>query len=151
MPTLTANQISVRRLSEEDRPLLEQMYDTFTPLGEALGLPPRDAARRSAWLDHLWTGINVVAVIEGRVAGHLALMPSGQAAEMALFVHQDFRRQGVGAALFPAAAEEARARGLRHLWVLVSNDNFPARAGLRRFGFRPAWEDLGEVQMILPL
>ncbi len=151
MPALIATEITIERLTAKDRPLLEEMYRSYTPLGESLGLPPRDPERRSAWLDHLETGINLLAFVEGKVVGHLALMPSGQSAEMALFVHEDFRRQGVAKALVEAAAEEARARGLRHLWVLISSYNSPARNGLCKFGFKAAWEDLGEMQMVLAL
>ncbi len=152
MSTLIASQVEVRKVEEHDRPLLQQMYDTYTPLGAELGLPPRDAARRRAWLDHiLQNGINLVAFADDRVVGHVALMPADRQAEMALFVQQDFRRQGVATALVEAAAEVARAQGLRHFWVLISSNNYPARTALRKFGFRTGWEELGELQMIKAL
>ncbi len=151
MPTLTATQVSVRRLREEDQPLLEQMYETFTPEDVALGLPPRDPARLRPWLASLRTGINLVAFADGKVVGHLVLMRVGRSAEMALFVHRDFRRQGVATALARAAVEEARAEGLHLLWVLISSSNYAAGAGLLKFGFRTNWEDLGETQMVYRL
>lgn len=151
MSTLIVNQIAVRPLREEDLPLLEQMYESFVPRRDASGLPPADPTRRRAWLANLRTGINLVAFADGKMAGHLALLLAGRSAEMALFVHQDFRRQGIATALGRAAVEEARAQGLRFLWVLISSDNSAARAGLLKFGFRTAWESLGEVQMLLPL
>lgn len=127
------------------------MYETFEPKEVALGLPPRDAARRRDWLKKLQAGINLVALAKGKIVGHLAVMPGGQSGEMAVFVHQDFRRQGVATAMANAAIEEARARALRSLWVLISSNNSPARTGLLKYGFHTAWESQGEVKMVFPL
>ena len=151
MPTVIATDISVRRLQQEDLPLLEQMYATFVPLREAFGLPPRDAAGRRSWLAKLQGGINLVAFADAKLAGHVVLMPNKHSAEMAVFVHQDFRRRAIGAALARAAVAEARAQGLRFLWVLISTDNSAARAGLLSFGFLTSWESLGEIQMVYRL
>jgi len=144
-------QANIRELQPEDLPRLEQMYAGFDPIGEALGLPPGTTERRQSWLNSLQAGINVVALAEDRVVGHLTLMPAEQAAEMAVFVHQDFRRHGVAKDLTKHAVELARARGLRALWVLITSSNVAARNGLRNFGFRTAWESMGEVQMVYAL
>ncbi|MBI3667192.1 MAG: GNAT family N-acetyltransferase [Acidobacteria bacterium] len=151
MSVITARQIQVRRLKEEDQPLLEQMYDEFVPHGVALGLPPRDAARRRAWLAQLREGLNLVAFVDGTLTGHLALMPIEGRGEMAVFVRQDFRRQGIATTLTQAAVEEARAMGLAAIWVLIDSSNMAARHGLVKFGFLAEWEDLREAQMVFPL
>lgn len=147
MPTLVSKQVSVRQLTIEEMPLLEQMYATFAPPEVAMGLPPADPERRRKWLDGLTSGVNFVAVIEDRFAGHLALMPSEHAAEMAVFVHQDFRRRGVATAVVNAAVELCRAKHFRCLWVLISSDNNAARTGLLNYGFHTAWESMGQVRM----
>jgi ribosomal protein S18 acetylase RimI-like enzyme len=144
-------QATVREMLPEDLPRLEQMYAGFDPIGEALGLPPGTLERRQAWLTSLQAGINVVAVADDHIVGHLALMPAEQAAEMAVFVHQAFRRQGLATSLTKAAVELARARGLRAIWVLITSSNVAARNGLRNFGFRTAWESMGELQMVYSL
>ena len=151
MPIVTTNQVSVQRFREEDRPLLEQMYDTLTLEEDTLGLPPRDSIRRQAWLASLRTDTNFVASLEGRIVGHLALMPVGHSAEMALFVHQDFRRQGIATALARAAVEDARSQGLRFIWVWISGNNSAARIGLYKFRFHTVQESLGEVKMMFRL
>lgn len=147
MSTTTATKATVRQMGASDLPLLEQMYESFSPLEVALGLPPRDPERRKSWLAGLQAGINLIAVSDNRIAGHLALMPGENTAEMAVFVHQECRRLGIGTAMVDAAVELARSRGLRSLWVLISGDNNAARAGLLKYGFHTAWESLGEVKM----
>jgi GNAT superfamily N-acetyltransferase len=141
----------MRRLMDQDQPLLEEMYSTFTPLGEALGLPPRHAAERKCWLATLRGGINFVAFMDERLVGHLALLPTGDAAELACFVHQDFRRQGLATALTRAAVEEARAAGYKRISVAIDTHNIGARRGLLKFGFHPVWEDLQEGEYVYPL
>jgi RimJ/RimL family protein N-acetyltransferase len=151
MNVSTARQVAVRPLREEDRALLEQMYDAFDPPGAAMGLPPRDALRRREWLAELRKGLNLLAFVDGALAGHLALVWNGRMAELAAFVHQDFRRLGVGTALARAAVDAARKMDLLAIWVLIDSSNVAARRGLLKFGFRTAWEDLQEAQMIFPL
>jgi GNAT superfamily N-acetyltransferase len=151
MTVVTARKISIERLSPESQPLLEKMYDSFAPLGAAFGLPPVEAGRRRAWLADIGKGINLMAFIDGVPAGHLVLLPLGRVAEMAVFVHQDFRRQGVATALAEAAVREARAAGQSAISVFIDSSNEVARRGLIKFGFRAAWEDLQEAQYVYPL
>ncbi len=143
--------ITVRLLTGEDQPLLERMYDDFVPHKAAMGLPSSNPAQRRAWLADLRKGINLVAFVDGRLAGHLALMPGPEIAELACFVHQDFRRRGVALALAGQAVKEAEAAGMSAIWVLIDSSNAAAREGLRKFGFRAAWEDLQEAQYVHPL
>ncbi len=91
--------VVIRRLRRSDRPLLLGMYDAFVPLGAALGLPPRSIADQRTWLCALDGAVNLGAFAEGRLIGHLALLPVGTSTELAVFVHQDFRRRGVATAL----------------------------------------------------
>lgn len=151
MTTMIARQVQVRPMAPEDLPLLGQMYDSFSPVEAAMGLPPRDPQRRQAWLAGIASGINLLAFFDEKLAGHLVLMPGENSAEMAMFVHQDYRRRGVAMALTNAAVERCRTKGLHSLWVLISSDNNAARTGLLNYGFHTAWESLGEVKMELPL
>jgi GNAT superfamily N-acetyltransferase len=146
MPVQTVLQVIVRRLTTEDQPLLEEMYDVLAPLGQALGLPPQDAAQRREWLVSLHDGMNFGAFAEGKLAGHLALLPDDETAEVMCFVHPQFRRQGVATALVHAAAEAARAAGCHSISVFIDTHNMGARHGLLRFGFQAVWEDLEEAE-----
>ena len=148
MPVQAVRSVTVRRRLDADQPLLESMYDAFEPMGEALGLPPPDSAYRRQWLAGLRNGINLVAFSEDVLAGHLALMPLGDAAEMSVFVHQDYRRRGIGTALARGAVEEARAAGIQRISVFIDTANRAARRGLLQFGFQPVWEDLQEGEYV---
>jgi GNAT superfamily N-acetyltransferase len=138
-------------MKPEELAQLERMYQTFAAAEAAMGLPPADPERRKAWLHELAGGINLIARFDEKLAGHLALMPAEHSAEMACFVHQDYRRRGVATALASEAVRLCRARGLRTLWVLIGSDNNAARRGLLNYGFHTAWESLGELRMELTL
>ena len=147
----TAVKFTVKRLGEEDRPFLEEMYEQFAPHGVALGLPPVDPERRKVWLAELSRGMNFGAFAGDLLAGHLALLPTGDRAELVCFVHQDYRRRGIAWALAEAAVEAARPAGIKSIWVLVDNMNFAARRGLTKFGFRLTWEDQREAEFVYDL
>lgn len=151
MPVLTSSEVLIRQFEKDDQIRLEDMYDSLVPAPDSLGLPPRDAQRRRPWLKGLQAGLNLVAIADGKIIGHLAMLPSGQSAEIALFVREEYRRRGIATALARQAVERARADGLRFLWVLIASDNHAAHAGLLKFGFHTAWESLGEVQLVFRL
>ncbi len=72
-----------------------------------------------------------------RISGHAVLAESARGvAELALFVHQDFRGRGVGTALVEAAVAGARQHGFRRLWLTVSTENRPALRVYEKCGFR---------------
>jgi ribosomal protein S18 acetylase RimI-like enzyme len=146
MTTQAAHMTTVRRLSSKDLAPLEQMYNTYAPLGGTLGLPPPNRVRRNKWLDDLREGINLVACVDGKLAGHLVLLATGDALELVAYVHQDFRRLGAATALAKTAIREARTGGYSKIWLLVAKDNIAARRGLEKLGFGVDWEDLHEVQ-----
>jgi RimJ/RimL family protein N-acetyltransferase len=119
--------IGVVGLSQLD--LLVRMYDRFTPLGAALGLPPRTAAARRAWIQGaLGHQVNVAAFsLAAEIVGHCFLAADKPgSAEMAIFVLQESRRKGVGTALVKAALEWGSAAGLRRVWSVISADNTAA-------------------------
>src|SRR5262249_6094500 len=136
MAAQVAHMITVWRLSMQDLNPLEQMYSSYTPLGGTFGFPPPDPARRQKWLDDFREGINLVAYVNGTLAGHLVLLSTGSALELVAYVHQDFRRQGVVTALLNAAIAEARSGGYSKIWLLVAKDNIAAQRGLQKLGFR---------------
>ena len=93
------------------------------------------------WLQTVLARVELflVAEVEGRSAGLLIIpRPSGwSAAEITdLAVGAPHRRQGCGRALIVAAAEWARQRGVRLLWVEPRADNAGAIQFYLSLGFR---------------
>jgi RimJ/RimL family protein N-acetyltransferase len=123
--------IRIRAVGPSQLDLLVGMYDRFTPLGAALGLPPHTAAARRAWIGGvLGHKVNVAAFSRaGEIVGHCFLAADTPgSAEAAIFVRQNSRRKGIGTALVKAALEWGRAAGLRRVWSVTASDN---RAALR--------------------
>ena len=131
--------IQIRGIGPPQRDLLIAMYDRFDPLGAALGLPPRTAERRCEWIGNaLGQKVNVAAFSPaGEVVGHCFLAADQSAsAEMAVFVHQESRRIGVGTALLKAALDWGGEAGLRHVWSLTASENRVVLRLQKNCGFR---------------
>jgi len=146
--------IQIRPIGPVALNFLLRMYNRFDPLGAALGLPPiRTEARRQWICEALTRGANVAAFIPaGDVVGHCFLsQASPDSAELAIFVHQDHRRQGAATSLIKAALALAAASGIRRVWSTTSPDNRPAVHLLFRCGFRPAAMALEEIEMEIDL
>ena len=156
MLSLTAASVTIRLAEESDWLNLAEMYNDFDFLpgdrgGDSLWLPPANASCREHWLQSLQKGISLVAVDGDRVSGHLVMIPKGVLAEMAVFVHPDYRRQGVATELLERAKAEARQRNLASLWVVVESENYAALQGFHKAGFHTVWEKDGEQQLVLKL
>jgi GNAT superfamily N-acetyltransferase len=115
--------IEVRRGTAEDRIALLRMYETFEPRGGPYGLPPRNAPEK--WLKRLAEYPNFVATVDGHLVAHGVLCPEGDSAELAVFVHQDYRNRGLGKAILSQLIEEARHRGLKRVWGMMDPENIP--------------------------
>jgi GNAT superfamily N-acetyltransferase len=146
--------IRIQSVGLPQRDLLIEMYDRFDPLGAAFGLPPRRAEARSEWVGvALCHKVNLAAFSPaGAVVGHcfLAADKAGSA-ELAIFVHQEFRRRGVGTALVKAALESEGVAGLRRVWTLTPSDNRAALRMQMKSGFRPANSACPETEMEIDL
>ncbi len=130
-----ATSVELRRAMPIDRETLVGMYLSFEPKGALLGLPPRKEPQR--WLDKLAVYPNFVVYVEGRLAGHAALCLDGDWAEVAIFVHQGYRRRGLGTLLLKELINEAQRLGLRRLWGMAEPDNVPMFRLAYSLGFVP--------------
>lgn len=131
--------VEVRSFTPSDRSALEAMYRSFEPKRGAQGLPPAEPRAITRWLDRiLASGIHFLALLDGRVVGHLMLVPmNGDSWELANFVHQSARNRGIGTTLNRTAVEEAGRRGARRVWLSVEPSNRAALRSYARAGFRP--------------
>lgn len=97
----------------------------------------RRAFRRSWTRDRA----DIVAVVGGRVVGHLGLERepgpiTEHVASLGMAVHGEWRGRGVGSALLGEAFRWARWAGVEKLALSVYPTNQSARALYRKFGFQ---------------
>nr|WP_231736962.1 GNAT family N-acetyltransferase [Halobacterium sp. CBA1126] len=112
------------------------MYDDFDPAQRAQGTPPLGEDAIRDWLDDVLDGPNVVALVDGDVVGHVMFVPDGTGRhELAIFVHQDYQRAGVGTHLLAAGLEHARQEGVEYVWLSVESWKRGAQRLYQRAGF----------------
>ncbi len=138
--------LALRRVTPADREALVKMYLSFEPKGACLGLPPREDP--GSWLDRLSAYPNFLLEAPGRIVGHAVLCTDGDSAEVAVFVHQDFRGRGLGKRLLHEVVVEARRRRLRRVWGVTEPDNIPMLRLANSLGFAPG-ENLNEFYLDL--
>ncbi len=151
-PTLLAPsaRFELRAATAADRPALLAMYTTFEPRPGRLGLPPRYGLEQ--WLDRVQQFPNLLLWAGDRVIGHGILCPQDDTAEVAVFIHQDYRGRGLGTLLLSELVRQARRLGLRRVWGMTELDNVPMLRLARSLGFvsaddpRQFYLDLDEPQ-----
>jgi ribosomal protein S18 acetylase RimI-like enzyme len=126
------------RVTRDHIPALVQLM-TASPLLRRYDVTPR-GARRSLIEALRDRDIVLVAASEGQVFGFawvVATHALDRAAYLRLLLVAEGRQsQGVGADLLAAAERSARARGCRHMVLLVTSSNRRARAFYAREGYR---------------
>lgn len=135
LPETTGPAFTLRLATPDDRAALLAMYLSFEPKGACLGLPPRKEPQ--LWLQNLSVFPNFVVVLGERIIAHAALCDAGQSAEVAVFVHQDFRGKKLGKRLLVQLVEEARRKNLKRIWGTTELDNVPMLRLARSLGFSP--------------
>ncbi|WP_135830544.1 GNAT family N-acetyltransferase [Halorussus halobius] len=129
-------EILVRPYREADFEGLVAMYDDFDSSQRAQGTPPvgTDAVRE--WLGDVLDGANVVALHEDRLVGHVTFVPDGtDRHELAIFVHQDYQRAGIGTRLLGVGMGQAAREDVEYVWLTVEPWKRGAQSLYRRAGF----------------
>lgn len=152
----TGAPFTVRAMQPEDRPALHAMYMDFQPKRVAQGLPPETEYALKRWLDHvLKGGEHLLVEVNGRVLGHLMLIPieNTRTIELAIYLHQSIRRRGIGTAMNKLAVELARSLGYEKIWLTVEVTNVAAIRSYQKAGFKrtPATMWAHEIEMEIPL
>lgn len=146
--------IQLRPVGSPHLDLLSAMYDRFDPLGAALGLPPCTLEARHAWVGSAICQIVNVAAFSpaGEVVGHSFLAADNPgSAEVAVFVHQQFRRRGIGATLLRKALELGRAAHLQRAWAVTAPENRAALQLLMSCGFCLVQSDSDVIELGIDL
>lgn len=129
--------IHLRPYREDDFEDLVSMYDDFDPNKRAQGTPPLGEDAIRAWLRDVLGGVNVVAVCEDELVGHVMFVPDGTGRhELAIFVHQDYQSSGIGTELIAAGTGHARREGIDYVWLSVKTGERRLQRFYNRAGFQ---------------
>ena len=145
--------VTIRALEDDFEGVVE-MYDDFNPSDRAQGIPPIGEGAIRDWLDRLFEDgcLNVVAVSDGDVVGHAALVEDSEVGyELAIFVHQDFQGSGIGTRLLRTLLGHGQAKGVEKVWLTVERWNRPAVELYEKVGFERAETEGCELQMTIRL
>lgn len=151
--TQKGRELEIRPSGREDFAPLVRMYKVFEPKRVAQGLPPPDVPRIAHWLDRLEQKSQALLAWEAnKVVGHAVLCPMhGGSVEFTIFVHQDFREEGLGTALSRHTLDWAQRMGFTHAYLTTEVSNFRALRLFRKLGFQTTSSYGDEVEMKLPL
>ena len=132
---------------------LVEMYDAFDPADRAQGIPPGGEKRIREWLDAILADdcLNVIAWCGDDVAGHATLVPDGDAYELAIFVHQEYQRAGIGTHLIRGLLGHGQSEGVRKVWLTVERWNRAAVSLYKKIGFETSDAESFELEMGLRL
>jgi ribosomal protein S18 acetylase RimI-like enzyme len=149
--TRAGRAVHVREYTGDDfRPLVD-MYKGFEPKRTAQGLPPPDVPRIEQWLNRLGQESRALLAWDGpTVAAHVLLCPiSETAVEFSIFVHQDYRRIGLGTALTRLAVAFAGRCGFSEVLLTTEVSNLAALRVYRHVGFEVTGSFGDECEMKL--
>jgi GNAT superfamily N-acetyltransferase len=143
--------LQVREYTVGDFHPLVEMYRSFEPKRIAQGLPPPDGPRIEEWLNRLQHKSRALLAWDGpTVAVHAILCPMSEAAvEFTVFVHQDYRRAGLGTALTRQAVALAERCGFAEVFLTTELSNLAALRVYRRVGFQTTSSFGDECEMKL--
>lgn len=129
-------QVVIRPLRDDDFESLVAMYDDFDPAQRAQGTPPIGTDAIRDWIDDLRAGVNVVALHDDSVVGHVTFVPDGTGRhELAIFVHQDYQRAGIGSRLLGVGMGHAAEEDVEYVWLTVESWKRGAQNLYRKAGF----------------
>ena len=151
--TRKGRDLKVQMYQSDDFGTLVQMYKVFQPKRVAQGLPPPDVPRIAHWLDLLQQKSQSLLAVDGdRITGHTILCPiRADAVEFTIFVHQDYREEGLGTALSRLMLEWAQVAGYSRVYLTTETSNIRALRLFRKLGFQTTSSSGDEVEMKLDL
>ena len=151
--TRKGKELQVRPFGREDFGALVQMYKGFEPKRVAQGLPPPDVPRIAHWLDQLQDKSQALLAWHGsKVAAHTILCPMpGDSVEFTIFVHQDYREEGLGTVVSRHTLDWALRTDFKQVYLTTEISNFRALRLFRKLGFQTTSGYGDEVEMKLQL
>ncbi|WP_137286487.1 GNAT family N-acetyltransferase [Halorussus salinisoli] len=144
-------EIEIRPYDDEEFEAIVEMYTDFEPADRAQGIPPATESRVRDWFENLLDGLNVVAWHDDRAVGHATLVPDEDAYELAIFVHQDYQRAGIGSELIRTLLGHGQEKGVEKVWLTVERWNHAAVNLYESVGFETHGTESFELEMVLRL
>ncbi|MBO8182892.1 MAG: GNAT family N-acetyltransferase [Archaeoglobus sp.] len=121
----------------EERENLIKMYEDFSPEKRCCGLPPTRRELIEGWIDDVSKkGYMFIAKHARRVIGHIVVVPQGEKAEFAVFVHQDYEGRWIGQELIRFAESFLRDFGVKKLEAITERENVHAIQLYKHIGFK---------------
>lgn len=151
----------IRVAVPDDLPAIVEIYNQAVAMRTATAdLDPVTVEGRRPWLAEHHGGTHPVFVAEdsGTVTGWCSISPYRpgrmalrHTAEISYYVHEDFRRRGIGSRLISHALGRCPSLGVRTLFAVLLDINTPSVGILEKFGFErwghlPGVADFGEVE-----
>ncbi|RPJ57287.1 MAG: N-acetyltransferase family protein [Acidobacteria bacterium] len=146
--------VKFRIAQPTDLPSIVEIYNQAVALKRATAeLTPVSAESKREWLAGHTPGNYPVFVAEkgNVVVGWCSLSPYRRGrmalrytAEISYYIHQDFRRMGIGSQLVALAMEQSRTRGIKTLIAILLDVNLGSIRLLEKLGFRK-WGELPGV------
>jgi ribosomal protein S18 acetylase RimI-like enzyme len=151
--TRRGRELDVRPFAGDDFGGLVRMYKSFEPKRVAQGLPPPDVPRIAHWLDRLAQKSQALLACDGeKVVAHTILCPMpGDSVEFTIFVHQDYREEGLGTVLSRHTLEWAQHMGFVRAFLTTEISNFRALRLFRKLGFQTTSSYGDEIEMNIDL
>ena len=147
--------LEVRAFAREDFGWLVQMYKVFEPKRVAQGLPPPDVPRIAHWIDELEQKSQALLACDaGKVVAHTILCPMrAGSVEFTIFVHQDYREEGLGTVISRHTLAWAQDMGFSEAYLTTEISNFRALRLFRKLGFKTtsSYGDEVEMKLVMPL
>ncbi|MFC1820373.1 GNAT family N-acetyltransferase [Thermodesulfobacteriota bacterium] len=117
---------------------LSSFYDLFEPKGEYQGIPPIQKKARNRWISELINNWQNFLILDGEsVVGHAAMaLEGGPLQEIIVFLHQDYRGQGIGSEVLNYIRAWLEGKVCGRLWLSVQNSNILAIRCFLNVGFK---------------
>ena len=139
---------------KDDRDKLMEMYVNFDPGDRCLGLPPLTREGIEKWVDYLIkNGYNIVAEHNGKIVGHVAIVPleNRREVELDIFVLRPYQNRGIGQELLRNAINFCKQMGFKGIMITTQCSNLRTKRLFKKFGFVTIDSDMDECYMFLKL
>ena len=160
---------SIRLATESDLTIINDIYNHYVLRSTCTYQEvPETIERRRQWFsEHREKHPVTVAMLDGRVVGWGALSPFHSRSafrhtiESSVYVHHEFHRKGIGAALLKDLIERAKTIGHHTIIAAIDSEQQPSLILHQRFGFERVahmkelgykfgrWLDVIDMQLLL--